>query len=445
MEFDTGGTAKSLVFSGSLPPQSDVVRLVAGHAADHRLIYELLRTAPLAPSADSFSSSLEEPSYEPADRLLVKRGSQILGHVQLAHRSAWFQGIKLPIASIEGLVILPELRDAGYERLLFTAAEQSLRGTQAVVAFAHTDRVELFRTAGWSELAPPRHTEANVNDVLACLADCSETTPTLTRREAPLRIRHWRHVELEPLLDVARQSAATTWGGLDRNEAYWRWLVGRKSSDSLIVAIEGRDDWVSLDSPSHIVGYAVTRGSQLIELGTRTDFQRAARPLLARACQDAIERDCRAISLHLPASDPLHQLMLAAGGRWSARQRPETWLTRLIDASRWVENLYPVLLERAKAANLARPLAIGFDLGRRKYRFELTRRSGHLLLDDEVFSDVTCSLSTLSGLMLGNLDFVEARQSGRIHFSSDEVAAVIAALFPQVTFWQSPFDALLTS
>ena len=35
-----------------------------------------------------------------------------------------------------------------------------------------------------------------------------------------------------------------------------------------------------------------------------------------------------------------------------------------------------------EAADLARPLAIAFDTGRHKYRFELTRRSSHFIRDD---------------------------------------------------------------
>lgn len=444
MEFDTGGTSKSLLTGGDADCHSDSVRLVAGHAADHRLIYELLRTSPLAPNPDAFSSSLDEPSYEPTDRLLAKRGTQLLGHVQLLHRSAWFQGTRIPVACIEGLATLPELRDAGYDRLLFSAAEQSLRSTQAIVAFARTDRVELFRAAGWSELASPRHTEANVNDVLARLATDQAAGPTLAaRRERPLRIRHWRHVELEPLLEVARQAASTTWGGFDRNEAYWRWLVGSKSHDAFIVAIEGRDDWDSLQAPSHIVGYVIARGPQLLELGTLAGFERAAEPLLARACQDAIERDFRAISLHLPPQSPLHDLLLAAGGVWLHRSRNNIpWLTKLLDPPRWIENVYPVLLERAKAAELARPFTIGFDTGRAKYRLELTRRSGHLFLDNSAPADVTCSPWTMGALFLGNLDLAEARQTGRIDFRCEETAFRVAALFPQIEFWQSQIDVV---
>jgi hypothetical protein len=244
-------------------------------------------------------------------------------------------------------------------------------------------------------------------------------------------------------LEVARQSASANWGGLDRNEAYWRWLVGRKSHDAVIVAIDGRDDWDSLDAPSHIVGYAIVRGSQLLELATLAGCERAAGPLLERACQDAIERDHRAISLHLPPDSPLHDLLLSAGGSWLHRSRNNlAWLTRLLDPAQWIENLYPVLLERAKAAELARPLTIGFDAGRTKYRLELTRRSGHLLVDHAAPADVTCSPSTMSALFLGNLDLEEAHQTGRIHFDREETATRVAALFPQVAFWQSLVDVL---
>lgn len=443
MEFGTGGTSNSLLSGGERPPESDAVRLVTGHAADHKLIFELLRTAPLPPSAESYFSSLEEPSYEPTDRLLVKRGSQILGQVQLIHRTAWFGGVKLPVAGVEGLTTLPELHDAGYDRLLFSSAEQALRGTAALVAFAHTDRVDVFRGAGWSEIGPVQHTEANVNEVLARITASEVATPTFGKRERPLRIRHWRHVELEPLLEVARQSASATWGGIDRSEPYWRWLVGRKSHDSLIVAIEGRDDWDVLEAPPHIVGYAVTRGSQLIELGTLGDFTRAAHLLLARACQDAIERDHRTVSLHLAPADPLHELMLAAGGSWSTRSRfGHAWLVKLLDPARWIEHLYPVLLERAKAADLPRPLTIGFDTGRHRYRLELTRRSGHLLLDEAAPCDVTCSHSTMATLLLGNLDLTEAHQTGRVHIEDSSLIERLSALFPRAAFWQSQFDAL---
>jgi predicted acetyltransferase len=441
MEFDTGELPKRHLLSEPQASQASAIRLVTGHAGDHMLVYTLLRAANHAPSYEEFLAWIDEPTYEPTDRLLVKFGSRIIAHVQVLDRVAWFHGVKLPVGGVEGLATLPEYRDAGYERLLVSAAEQAMRDSQAVVAFARTDRLDLYRAGGWSEVGCPRYTEANVNDVLARLASSPSASATLARRARPLKIRLWRQVELDALLAVDRHTAAATWGGLERSEAYWRWLVGRKVHDELIVAIHGRDDWEELDTPAHIVGYAMTRGSQVIELATLPTFCRAAEPLLARACQDAIEHDHRSISLHIPATDRLHELMLSASGSWSTSgRRGNTLFVKLLDPARWIENMYEVLLERAKAAGLTRPLTIIFDTGQRKYRLELTRRSGHLIREDAATADVTCTPEMLGALLLGNVDVPAAQRSGQMAVRDEMVETCLAALFPLTTFWQSQFD-----
>jgi len=175
-------------------------------------------------------------------------------------------------------------------------------------------------------------------------------------------------------------------------------------------------------------------------------FRCAAEPLLARACRDAIERDHRTISLHSPATDPLHGLMLSAGGRSlpGGRNGNGTWMAKLLDPARWIENLYEVLLEHARAADLARPLAITFDTGRHRYRLELTRRSSHFARDDSATADVRCTPDTLGALLLGNVDVAAAHQSGQLNFAAAETASRLAALFPPMSFWQSPLDSLRT-
>jgi hypothetical protein len=282
-----------------------------------------------------------------------------------------------------------------------------------------------------------------VHEVLAKLATKPPEDP-LAPRERPLRIRRWRQVELDALLDVYRYAAESSWGALDRTEAYWRWLVGRNLHDELIVAIHGRDDWDSLESLPNIVGYAIARGSQVVELATLPAFCRAAGLLLARACQDAIERNHRTISLHLPPADPLHEVMLAGGGRWlsNGRSASSTWMVKLFDPVRWIESMYGVLLERAKAAGLARPLSICFHSGRHTYRLELTRRSSHFVRDDTSAPDVRCTSQVLGALLLGAVEFASACDSNQIDCANLTVRSQLAALFPQMPFWQSPLDSL---
>jgi predicted acetyltransferase len=445
MEFETGEPRKNSWQREPNVPAPDAVRLVTGSAGDHKLVYALLRAANRAPAYERFQSWLDEPSYEPLNRLLVKRGSQLVAHSQVFDRVAWFQGMQFPVGGIEDPATLLEYRGAGYERLLLSAAEQAIRHRRAVVAIARTDQPNLFRSAGWSEANGQRHTEANVNDVLARLAQTPAAVLPL-RPTRPLRIRLWRQVELDPLQRLYRRAMPTTWGALDRSEAYWRWFVNRRAHDELIVAIYGRDDWTALDVPAHIVGYVMTRGSRVVELATLPAFGRAAEPLLARACHDAIERDHRTLSLHLPSADPLHEVLLAAGGGWSTGGRNGgTLMLKLLDPVRWIEGLQKVLVDRATAAGLELPVSIAFDTGRRKYRLDLTHQGARLVRARGEALDVSCSPEMLGALFLGNVAVDAVQQSGRVVFRAAAAAALqTASLFPPIPFWQSSLDSLGT-
>src|SRR5688572_4694096 len=118
MEFDTGEQSRGLLPRGQKSTRGDASGLFSGNAGDHKLVHAMLRIANQAPSYEDFLAWLDEPTYEPSDRLLVKLGGQIIAHVQVLDRVAWFHGARMPIGGIEGLATLPEYRDAGYEPLL---------------------------------------------------------------------------------------------------------------------------------------------------------------------------------------------------------------------------------------------------------------------------------------------------------------------------------------
>src|SRR5687767_2355523 len=112
-----GGTEATAAVTVDTPAAHHAARLVAGNAGDHMLVYALLRAANQTPSYEDFVTWLDEPTYEPSDRLLVKQDERILAHVQLLQRTAWFEGVKLPIGSLQDLAVLPEYADAGYEEI----------------------------------------------------------------------------------------------------------------------------------------------------------------------------------------------------------------------------------------------------------------------------------------------------------------------------------------
>lgn len=421
--------------------RSNGPRLVTGHAGDHALVHALLRAVNQAPSHEDFGTWLDEPSYEPSDRLLVKHGERIVAHVQLLHRTAWFDGVKVPLGSVRDLAMLPEYAHAGYDQLLLSTAERRMRDGQAIASLVRTDRPEPFRAAGWVDVRARGYSQASIGNVLAHLS--VQAAPS-QRRPRPLRIRRWRHVEMDAVRAVYTAAAARYWGALYRAEQYWQWLVGRKAHSDLIVAVDGADEWDNLATQSRIVGYAVTHGARVLELCCLPAYARAAPRLLVRACQDAIERDRHTLSLHTPASDPLHELIVTAGGSWCADERGAsgTLLVKLLDPPRWIEAIYPILRRRAKGAGLPRPLGLCFDDGDEQYRLVVTRRSSRLVADDATRADVRCDPQALWALLVGNLNVARAREAGRLQVADDDTLHRLAVLFPPALFWQSQFDAL---
>lgn len=429
------------------PTDHDAPRLTAANAGDHKLVFALLRAVHQTPSYEDFVTWLDEPTYDPADRLLARQGDQIIAHIHVLHRVAWFDGVQVPIGTVQDLAALPEYRRAGYERLLLAAAQQAMAGGKAIVSLVRTGCPEPLRESGWSDVQTQGYTRANVNDILAYL---SAQSARWSRRRGKVRIRPWRHVELDALRDVYSADAARLWGALHRSAPYWQWLSGRKAHSELLVAIEGRDDWEDLDEGAHIIGYAVCHGSDVAELCCLPKYARSAAPrLLARACQDAIEHDFHTLSLHTPACDPLHELMVTAGGAWcgnghgNGHGTAERLLVKLLDAARWVETMYPVLRRRAKDAGIDRPCELSLDVGGQRLRLLLTRRSGRLVADDAAnTADVTCDRQTFAALLVGNLNVTRAHEAGQIAVADRDVLARLAALFPPALFWQSPFDML---
>ncbi len=429
--------------SSPWPTGHDVPRLATANAGDHKLVHTLLRAVHQNPSYEDFATWLDDPRYDPADRLLAKQGDKIIAHVHVLHRVGWFGGVQVPMGSVQDLAALPEYRRAGYEHLLLDAAQQTMVADQAIVSLVRTHCPEPLRACGWMDVETQGYTRANVGDILAHLSAQSARWPCRRNR---VRIRPWRQVELDDVRDVYSAAAAGLWGAVHRTGPYWQWLAGRKAHGELLVAVEGRDDWEDLDAHSHIVGYAVTHGAEVIELCCLPDFVATAAPrLLARACQDAIERDFHTVSLHTPVDDPLHELVVTAGGTWCGNgvSTAEPLLVKLLDAPRWVETMYPVLRKRAQNAGIDRPCELSFDVAGQRLRLMLTRRSGRLVTDETSGdAEVACDRDTFSALLVGNLHVARAHDAGRITVADPAVRARLTALFPPSHFWQSPFDVL---
>jgi hypothetical protein len=251
------------------------------------------------------------------------------------------------------------------------------------------------------------------------------------------------------------------WGSLQRSLENWQWLVGRKAHDQILIAVEHNSDESDDDPTVHvtddpkqtdtcaltdlpIVGYAVVRDSCIVEMLTLPGYARVRAQLLSQACRDAIDRDHHFVSLHTPAADPMHELLVTAGGSWIADSAASggQWMLKLLAPDRWVERLYPVLHERARDAGIRRPLEIDLAVGDQCHQLTLTRRSSRLEAIEGSPVAVQCNWHGLQDLLTSNLTFPEAIAQGRLRTPHLSILRTLAALFPPKLFWQSPFPLL---
>jgi hypothetical protein len=183
----------------------------------------------------------------------------------------------------------------------------------------------------------------------------------------------------------------------------------------------------------------------MIEMMTLPDFAGARTQLLARACQEAMDRDHHSISLYTPAADPLHELLVTAGGAWrsdSSDGKPR-WLAKLLSPEKWVDRLYPMWHERAKSAGVSRPFELGFNVGGEKYRFTLTRRSSRFeQVTEPLEARIECTRPTMESLLLGNLSIATAVDHGKLRVLHGDLAGELAAIFAPRIFWQSALELM---
>ncbi len=420
---------------------------------DHGLIHSLLRTVLQTPSADQFASWLDEPSYVPSDRILGLFAGQIVSHLHLLDRQAWFEGEKVHISGLQHLAVLAEFCKAGFGQKMLRAAEKTMRSNRAILGMIRTDQVAFFQKNGWSTVQHQGYTEASSRDILSHL----ETQQALSRQQKPKRntiqIRRWHPFGIHSLSAVYRRSQqASGWGVWYRNDTYWQWLLGRNQQDHILVAVRNADSGLQSfqklgpqkpnDTNEEIIAYAVLRKSHIIELVYQPGAIKSAIYLLGRVCQDAIERDYHTITLHNSVNDDLHEHMITAGGQWCANDSAlgGALMIKLMDARRWCEKMENVLLKRTRRAGFSLPLQWHFQINNNILRLSISRRDTRLtLISENIQPDFVCNESLFSNLLLGNLE-PRLISKEEIHACGKVSLKELFKIFPARQAWQSVFD-----
>lgn len=414
-------------------------------AGDHLAIQQFLRAVGQQPSAAEFQAQLEEPTYEPVDRLLVKSQDQIVAHLRVAWRDIRWGPQVWPVPWITDLAILPEYRGKGCAPALLKAAEQRLHRAGAILALTQTTSPAFYRRQGWVACGRHSYSQAGAREILGHL-QAQTPAPREPRPTPPpkLHIRYWRHVEQAALMRLYDESTRTLSGPAVRRAAYWRWLIGRQAYDRVYVAIEGSHKLALDDTLARLVGYAFAKAGRVIELVSVRRRPDAAAALLARVCSEAIECDLDEIRFEAPPQHPLHATLIAAGGvhRHREAERGGVFMARVFAVSELLRALEPELLARLRQASEpltdklglwieGEPFLLRFSNGR------LRLRSGH-----PGRSYLRCGVAEFTQLALGHLELAQAVRDGRIETSTRQAGMTAHTLFPPRAIWYPPLDDL---
>ncbi len=447
-------------------------RLVPAKAGDHAAIHQLLLSQFRGPSVLEFQAQLDEPLYEPTDRLLVKHRDDVVAHLRLTKRVLQFGPLQIPAAGFMDLATATAWQRRGFASALIGAGEQQSASEGAVLGLTRTTASDLFARHGWTACGRQTFSVAGARQILAHLRaiappnilhaseDQNAADALLSRRSPriPLLVRPLRRMELPALVTLYEQCAAGAYGATVRNEVYWDWLMARHAFERGYVAILGDHNLELPELLAAVAGCVLVSGGRIVELLARPGATPAiGLALLARICSDAVERSQYDVRFDGPPQHPLHQIFRAAGGTYhsSEEHEGEVSMARLFNPLQTLRDMSAELLLRARAAQL-QPQVLGLevfnfdaDLRRathedaRPYRLIITQRKVRVMPGNLGRNYLKLRRRDLTPLLLGHWKLDDALAAGRIRASTQRAHHAAEALFPELPWHRPPLDDLV--
>lgn len=422
------------------------IEVVPGTAGDHPAAQLFLSSVFPESSSVDFQSQLDDPRYEPSDRLLIKHRQNVAAHLRLIGREMRFGAATLPVSCVIDNGTLPEFRGRGYASALLEAAECKMYQDGAVLGLLRTSEPAFYRRRGW--IVCGRHSYSTIG----CHQMLAEWQPQETRptgmpgpaRPPALHIRYLRRVELAAIIRLHQTHVRQAYGAYVRTDACWRWLLNRRGFDRIYVAIEGAPE-IELDGTfSAIVGYAAARNARLVELVLASRRPDAVQRLLTRFCSDAIEQDLREVRVDLPPDHPLHAALLASGGTYCRQEldRGQAFMVKVLDPARLVRGLHAEFLARLGADKQFMHRELGFVVGDGQWILDITPHGSRLEAGRVRRTFVRCSGAQFWQMLLGHLDVRQAVQDGLMSVSNRLALESACTLLPPLPLWFPPLDDL---
>lgn len=439
------------------------LRLAAARTGDHPSIHAFLLSIFHGPTAAEFHAQLDEPGYQAANRLVVKNGEQVVAHMRLAPQSIQMGSRSLTAVRFMDLGTAPEIRGCGVAKALIASGQRVARESGAMIGMVRTRFPVLFSHEGWSLCGCHSYSSAAPRAVLAELARAAEErTPEAIwppRAAEQITVRPLRRVELPAVVRLYDAASRKQTGWPVRSEEYWDWLLARGACDRIYVASSSADSANLATLPDSIVGYACVRQSRIVELITAERRSDAAEQLLIRICADAREQDGWAMRLDAPPADPLHDVMVAAGGKRGRAENAsdEHFMAKVFDPFAVLRELLPTFAARAQASGYSSQWELGIELrvprskasGLRAAglveRYRLRCRSGKLVVESGVPSRHTVVIcqADFAPLVLGLYGSTDLAAGKRLATTSKQARELAAGLFPGQLWWRPVLDDLL--
>jgi GNAT superfamily N-acetyltransferase len=450
--------------SATTPAAAPRLRLAAAKTGDHPLIHALLVSIFHGPSSSEFQAQLDEPGYEPSDRLIVKDADQIIAHLRLARQTIQLGSVTLPVARFMDLATATEYRSRGLATALLAAGERAAAERGVLVGLTRTRVPSLFAHQGWSLCGRHVCSTASPRAVLAELASdaanqsADEASPLMRPTVAPIFVRPLRRVELRAVVRLYDQLLQNHSGWPTRSEAYWEWLLARGACDRIFVAATESETSDFAKLLESIVGYVCVRNARIVELVTVPNRDDVARHLVERVCADCREQDGWAMRYDAPQVDPLHNLFRRAGGRLTAtpEQFGEYFMAKLLDPLAALRHASPAIFERARSSDVSRPCELGIELraggGRKngrssgvveRFRIHFGRKSSRVETGGPSRHTIVLAYHDLAPLLLGDLGAEAMLSAGRMKVSTRRARELAITLLPGGLWWRPPLDDLL--
>ena len=444
------GNQASVIVLGDSAFQKGTVTVTNGRAGDHPAIFRFLQNIFRLPTSTDYAAQLEDPQYEPRDRIVAKLGNQIIGHARVQMRDIQFGDVQIPVGFLCEMATAPEFRKQGIGTALLEQAEQLMLEQGAILGILRTPAGSFYRDHGWSVGGQHSYSVTSPRSILSLLRQTvleeePETTNPLEEPQKPLNVRIWRHVEQEALMRLYKQNLSGKFGAIVRTDATWRWLLNRHSFEQVYVAIDGPKKLTIESGFDSIVGYAIVKHGRILELLTDESRPDIVPDLLERVCSDVIEQKDVPVRLDAPDGDPLHQLMKDAGGEFLRRTvvGGEVILSKVFNPLTLLKQVRHLLNDRAQAANIPLPASLGLVLDGKAYTLTLTPRSAKVTRGKTGKSHLTMTKSVFSQLLLGVYSAEDAFEANEIEASTKVAKHLGMTIFQQLPGHMPPLDDLL--